>query len=49
MTKDEKLSTQFTKLQQIADKVATIMIESKIPLEREDYIKKFNPDLMEIV
>ena len=36
-------------MQQIADKVATVMIESKIPLEREDYIKKFNPDIMEIV
>jgi ATP-dependent RNA helicase DOB1 len=29
--------------------VATVMIESKIPLEREEYIRKFNPDLMEIV
>jgi hypothetical protein len=25
------------------------MIESKIPLEREDYVRKFNPDLMDIV
>ena len=25
------------------------MIESKIPLERDEYVKKFNPDLMEIV
>ena len=25
------------------------MIESKIPLEKEDYVRKFNPDLMEIV
>ena len=25
------------------------MIESKIPLEKEDYVKKFNPDIMEIV
>ena len=25
------------------------MIESKIPLEREDYVKKFNPDIMDIV
>ena len=23
------------------------MIESKIPLEKEDYVKKFNPDIME--
>jgi len=25
------------------------MIESKIPLEREEYVRKFNPDIMEIV
>jgi ATP-dependent RNA helicase DOB1 len=25
------------------------MIESKIPLEKDEYVKKFNPDLMEIV
>lgn len=49
LTKDVKLSDPFIKLQQIADKVATVMIESKIPLEREEYVKKFNPDLMEIV
>ena len=49
ITKEAKLSDPFTKLQQIADKVATVMIESKIPLEREEYVKKFNPDLMEIV
>lgn len=49
ITKDDKLAQPFLKLQQIADKVATIMIESKIPLEKEDYVKKFNPDIMEIV
>ena len=49
LTKDEKLAGPFLKLQQIADKVATVMIESKIPLEREEYVKKFNPDIMEIV
>lgn len=49
LTKDVKLSDPFTKLQLITDKVATVMIESKIPLEREEYVKKFNPDLMEIV
>lgn len=49
MTKDDRLSGPFHELQQIADRVATIMLESKIPLEREDYVKKFNPDIMEIV
>lgn len=49
LTKDVRLSEPFQKLQQIADKVATVMIESKIPLEKEDYVKKFNPDIMEIV
>ncbi len=49
LTKDVRLTEPFSKLQQVADKVATIMIESKIPLEKEEYVKKFNPDLMEIV
>jgi ATP-dependent RNA helicase DOB1 len=25
------------------------MLESKIPIERDDYVKKFNPDLINIV
>jgi len=35
-------------LQKIADKVATAMIESKIPLDKEEYIAKFKPDLIEL-
>ena len=49
LTKDEKLSAPFLRLQQTADKIATVMIESKIPLERDEYVKQFNPDIMEIV
>jgi ATP-dependent RNA helicase DOB1 len=35
-------------LQKIADKVATAMIESKIALDKEEYVQKFKPDLMEL-
>ena len=35
-------------LQKIADKVATAMIESKITLDKEEYVQKFKPDLMEL-
>merc|ERR1711957_844525 len=31
-----------------ADKVATAMIDSKISLDKEEYIQKFKPDLMEL-
>ena len=46
--KDEKLSQPFNQLQQVAERVATIMIDSKIPLDKEEYIKKFKPDIMEL-
>ena len=32
----------------MADKVATVMVESKIKLDKEDYVSKFKPDLMEL-
>lgn len=48
MSKDEKLTQPFGVLQQAAEKVATIMIESKIPLDKEEYVQKFRPDIMEI-
>lgn len=35
-------------LQRTAEKVATAMIESKIALDKEEYIAKFKPDLMEL-
>lgn len=46
--KHEKLGNPFLLLQKIADRVATAMIESKIPLEKEEYCQKFKPDLMEL-
>ena len=36
--KDEKLSDPFLKLQEVAKKVATIMVESNIELNKEDYV-----------
>ena len=46
--KHEKLGQPFLLLQKIADKVATAMIESKIALDKEEYVQKFKPDLMEL-
>lgn len=48
VSKHEKLGQPFLALQKIADKVATTMIECKIPLDKEEYIAKFKPDLMEL-
>ena len=46
--KDDKFNHPFQQLQQIAEKVATIMIESKINLDKDEYVQKFRPDIMEI-
>jgi len=35
-------------MQKIADRVATVMIESKIPVDKEEYVAKFKPDMMEL-
>lgn len=35
-------------LQKIADKLATTMIECKIPVDKEEYVAKFKPDMMEL-
>jgi ATP-dependent RNA helicase DOB1 len=48
ISKHEKLGNPFVVMQKTADKVATCMIESKIPLDKEEYIAKFRPDLMEL-
>ena len=49
LTKDQTLAQPFNQLQIIAERVATIMAESKIPIDKDDYIKKFSPDMMELV
>lgn len=46
--KEEKYINPFTQLQTAAEKIATIMIESKIPLDKEEYLQKFRPDIMDI-
>ena len=48
MLKHDKLGAPFQMLQKIADKVATAMIDSKIALDKEDYVNKFKPELMEL-
>jgi len=35
-------------MRKVADRVAQVMLESKIPLDREEYVAKFKPDLMEL-
>lgn len=46
--KDELLSEPFAKLQEVANNVATIMEESNIELNKEEYLQKFAPEMMEI-
>lgn len=46
--KHEKLGAPFNALQKAAEKVATVMTECKIPLDTEEYIAKFKPDMMEL-
>ena len=46
--KDESLSEPFQKLQEVANNVATVMEESNIELNKEEYLQKFAPDMMEI-
>jgi ATP-dependent RNA helicase DOB1 len=48
ISKHEHLGQPFQALQKVAEKVATTMIECKIPLDKEDYIAKFKPDMMEL-
>lgn len=44
--KEEELQLPFKGLLEIADKVANIMIESNIELNKEDYLQKFAPEMM---
>lgn len=46
--KEEKLAEPFQKFVDVAEKVATIMVESNIELNKEEYIQKFAPEMMEI-
>jgi ATP-dependent RNA helicase DOB1 len=48
VSKDEKISGPFLLLQKTAERVASIMEESKITIDKEEYILKFKPDLMEV-
>jgi ATP-dependent RNA helicase DOB1 len=46
--KDEELGEPFKKLLETANKVATVMVESNIELNKEEYLQKYAPDMMEI-
>mmetsp|Transcript_39479 Transcript_39479/g.29155 ORF Transcript_39479/g.29155 Transcript_39479/m.29155 type:complete len:283 (-) Transcript_39479:28-876(-) len=48
ITKDERLVKPFQTVKEIAERVASVMVECKIPLDREEYLKQFNPDLMDL-
>lgn len=43
-----RLYEPFQAMRKVADRVAQVMLESKIPLDREEYVAKFKPDLMEL-
>lgn len=45
--KDE-LQTLLRQVQDVARRVATVMQECKVTIEIEDYVKKFQPDMMEV-
>jgi ATP-dependent RNA helicase DOB1 len=42
------LQTAFNQLQNIARKVARISIDAKMTCDEEEYVKSFNPELMEV-
>ncbi len=42
------LQTAFNQLQNIARKVARISIDAKMACDEEEYVKSFNPELMEV-
>ena len=48
LVKDEKLVKPFQIILQTAENVATVMLDCKIPLDKDEYVKKFKPDLMEL-
>jgi len=48
LTKQENLRGAFEELRKTAGEVADVMIECKVDLNKEDYLKSFCPDIMEI-
>lgn len=46
--KEEELSEPFNKLIEVANKVATVMVESNIEMKKEEYLQQFAPEMMEI-
>ena len=48
IAKVDKLFVPFKEMQKIAERVAQVMLESKIPLDKEEYVAKFKPDMMEL-
>lgn len=46
--KEEELSEPFNKLIEVANKVATVMVESNIEIKKEEYLQQFAPEMMEI-
>jgi superfamily II RNA helicase len=48
ISKDESIVKAYNAMQPSIEKVADVMIDSKIELDKEAYIKKFSPEIMEI-
>ena len=45
----KELDGPFKKLQEAAKRVAEVQYDAKIALDKDEYVRKFKPDLMEIV
>ena len=46
--KDDKLTEPFAKFQEVCGRVAQVMVESNIEINKEEYVMKFAPEMMEI-
>jgi ATP-dependent RNA helicase DOB1 len=46
--KSTEVTKAFGELQEIAEKIATIMIESKIDIDKEEFVKKYKPDMIDM-
>lgn len=46
--KDPKLTKPFESLVETCERVATVMVECNVEIDKEEYVAKFAPEMMEI-
>ena len=46
--KDDGLAKAYTGMVEVAEQIATVMIECNVELVKDEYVAKFAPDMMEI-